>query len=246
MKENIQKLGLIHSTESFGSVDGPGVRFVIFMQGCRMRCLYCHNPDTWLNNNGYWATADDMLSKALRYKGYWGSKGGITVSGGEPLLQIDFLTDFLKKAKEKGINTAIDTAGNPFTLEQPFFDKFNSLMEYTDLVLLDIKSTNDEIHKRLTGHSNSNILQMAKFLSKINKPVWIRYVLVPGITDNKEDLINLRGFINTLNNVDRVEVLPYHAMGEYKWKELGLEYKLKGVNPPDKNSVARAKEILGA
>ena len=162
------------------------------------------------------------------------------------MLQIDFLTDFLTKAKEKGINTAIDTAGNPFTLEQPFFDKFNSLMEYTDLVLLDIKSINDEIHKRLTGYSNANILQMAKYLSKINKPVWIRYVLVPGITDKKEDLINLREFINTLNNVDRVEVLPYHTMGEYKWKELGLEYKLKGVNPPDKNSVARAKEILGA
>lgn len=246
MEANTKNLGLIHSTESFGSVDGPGVRFVMFMQGCRMRCMYCHNPDTWFNNNGYWATADEMLSKAMRYKSYWGSNGGITVSGGEPLLQIDFLTEFLKKAKEKGINTALDTSGNPFTFEQPFFNKFNSLMEYTDLVLLDIKSINDDIHKKLTGHSNANILQMAKYLSETDKPVWIRYVLVPGITDNKDDLINLSKFIDALKNVDRVEVLPYHTMGEHKWKELGIEYKLKGVNPPDENSVAGAREILGA
>lgn len=237
-------IALIHSTDSFGSVDGPGVRFVVFMQGCKMRCLYCHNPDTWLTNKGSRITSDELLSDALRYKSYWGKSGGITVSGGEPLLQIDFLIDFFKKAKAHGVHTALDTAGNPFTNADPFFKKFNTLMQYTDLVLLDIKQINSEKHKALTGHSNENILEMASYLSEINKPVWIRHVLVPGITDNDQDLLRLREFISTLSNVDRVEVLPYHSLGKYKWKELGVDYKLKDTLQPDEATLTHARQIL--
>lgn len=241
---NNAPLALIHSTESFGSVDGPGVRFVVFMQGCKMRCLYCHNPDTWLPDKGKWITSDELLKTALRYKAYWGKTGGITVSGGEPLLQLDFLIDFLKKAKAAGVHTALDTSGNPFTKEQPFFDKFNELMQYTDLVLLDIKQIDPVKHKSLTGFTNENILEMASYLSQIQKPVWIRHVLVPGITDNEADLKGLKAFTDTLNNIERVEVLPYHSLGEYKWQQMGIDYKLKNVLPPDKTSLEKAKAIL--
>ncbi len=245
MENKYSGLGLIHSTESFGSVDGPGVRFVVFMQGCKMRCKYCHNPDTWFPQKGQWITSDELLKKALRYKSYWGDKGGITVSGGEPLLQIDFLIDFFKKAKEKGINTVLDTSGNPFTSANPFYDKFNELMKFTDLVMLDIKHINSDEHKRLTGFDNKNILEMAMYLSKIQKPMWIRHVLVPKITDNDEYLYQLRDFISSLNNVDRVEVLPYHSLGEYKWQELVIDYQLKGINPPSKERIENAEKILG-
>lgn len=244
MNNNLNNLGLIHSTESFGSVDGPGVRFVVFMQGCKMRCKYCHNPDTWFSDKGQWTTSDELLAKAMRYKSYWKADGGITVSGGEPLLQIDFLIDFFKKAKANNINTALDTSGNPFTKSEPFFSKFKELLNYTDLVLLDLKHINNEEHKKLTGQENSNILELAQYLSQVNKPVWIRHVLVPDITDNDKYLNELSEFINTLNNVEKVEVLPYHSLGEYKWQELGINYQLKGVNPPTKNRVDNAKAIL--
>lgn len=245
MEKNLNALGLIHSTESFGSVDGPGIRFVVFMQGCKMRCKYCHNPDTWFSEKGQWITSDDLLKKAMRYKTYWKDKGGITVSGGEPLLQIDFVIDFFKKAKELGVHTALDTSGNPFTLEKPFITKFNELMKYTDLILLDIKHINPEEHKKLTTQPNENILQMAKYLSDIEMPVWIRHVLVPKITDNDEYLYIIKDFIDLLDNVERVEVLPYHTLGEYKWQELGMEYKLKGIEPPSKMRIENAKRILG-
>ena len=178
--------GLIHSTESFGSVDGPGLRFIIFVQGCKMRCQFCHNPDTWnmTSDDAFTATPEEMLSKAIRYKSYWKDKGGITVSGGEPLLQIDFLIELFRLAKEQGVNTCIDTSGNPFTFEQPFFGKFEELMKYTDILLLDIKHIDDEAHKKLTACTNENILALAKYLSDINKPVWIRHVLVPGINSD--------------------------------------------------------------
>lgn len=244
MNNNLNNLGLIHSTESFGSVDGPGVRFVVFMQGCKMRCKYCHNPDTWFSDKGQWTTSDELLAKAMRYKSYWKADGGITVSGGEPLLQIDFLIDFFKKAKANNINTALDTSGNPFTKSEPFFSKFKELLNYTDLVLLDLKHINNEEHKKLTGQENSNILELALYLSQVNKPVWIRHVLVPDITDNDKYLNELSEFINTLNNVEKVEVLPYHSLGEYKWQELGINYQLKGVNPPTKDRVDNAKAIL--
>lgn len=239
-------IGNIHSTESFGSVDGPGVRFIVFMQGCRMRCQFCHNPDTWKINDpkAKHRTADDVLEEALHYKSYWGKKGGLTVSGGEPLLQIDFLIDLFKKAKEQGINTTLDTCGNPFTYKEPFFSKFQELMKYTDLILFDIKQIDDEKHRELTGQSNNNILEMAKYLSEINKPVWIRHVLVPFRSDFDEFLTRLDTFIKLLNNVDKVEILPYHTMGKYKWEELDLAYPLEGINPPTEERVQNAKELL--
>lgn len=238
--------GYIHSLESFGSVDGPGVRFVIFTSGCAMRCQFCHNPDTWKMQSGTQYTADELLDKAMKYRAYWGSKGGITVSGGEPLLQIDFLIELFRKAKEAGIHTTLDTSGNPFTREEPFFDKFKELMKYTDLILLDIKQIDDEQHKILTGHSNQNILDMAKCLSDIGKPVWIRHVLVPERSDKDEYLERLHDFISGLSNVEKVEVLPYHTLGTFKWKELGMEYPLEGINPPTKERVENAKQKLGA
>ncbi|KAF1296476.1 pyruvate formate-lyase 1-activating enzyme [Enterococcus sp. JM4C] len=237
--------GRIHSTENFGTVDGPGVRFIVFAQGCRMRCQFCHNPDTWkIGSGGREVTPDEVLEEALKYRSYWGEKGGITVSGGEPLLQLDFLTDLFKKAKALGIHTTIDTCGKPFTREEPFFSEFNELMNYTDLLLFDIKHIDDEKHKELTSLGNENILEMAKYLSEIDKPVWIRHVLVPERSDYDEYLIRLDTFIKTLNNVDKVEVLPYHTMGKYKWDEMGLKYPLDGINPPTEDRVQNAKELL--
>lgn len=236
--------GYIHSTESFGSVDGPGVRFVIFMQGCNMRCKYCHNPDTWNKNEGQEKTADELIKNALRYKTYWGKKGGITISGGEPLLQIDFLIELCKKAGEQNISIAIDTAGKPFTREEPFFSKFNELLKYVDLFLLDLKHIDSNAHKSLTGFDNDNILDLAGYLSDKSFPVWIRHVLVPGINDDDFTLHKLHSFIKTLNNVKRVEVLPYHNLGQFKYDELGLKYPLEGVRSPDKESIANANRIL--
>lgn len=233
--------GIIHSTESFGAADGPGLRYVIFVRGCRMRCRYCHNPDTWSAEGGEEFSADEVLKKALRYRNYWKKDGGITVSGGEPLLQIDFLTELFKKAKAEGVNTVIDTAGNPFTREEPFFSKFNELMKYTDLLMLDIKEINPERHKALTGFDNANILDMARYLSDIKKPVWIRHVLVPGHTDFDEDLDALGEFIDSLQNVERVEVLPYHTLGKFKWENLGIKYTLEDVSPPTEERIKNAE-----
>ena len=157
-------IGHIHSTESFGAADGPGVRFIVFMQGCHMRCRYCHNPDTWKMDGGDEVTADEILKRALRFKPYWGKDGCITISGGEPLLQIDFVIELFKKAKELGINTCIDTAGNPFTKEEPFFSKFEELMKYTDLLLLDLKEINPTRHKDLTGFDKSNIIDSIRII----------------------------------------------------------------------------------
>ena len=176
-------LGAIHSIETFGLVDGPGVRYVIFMQGCHMRCKFCHNADTWKTKEPD-QSAEVVLKKALRYRPYWKDNGGITVSGGEPLLQIDFLIELFRLAKKEGVNTVLDTCGQPFTFEEPFFSKFKQLMNVTDLVLLDIKHIDEMAHKDLTGHTNSNILELAQYLSDIQKPVWIRHVLVPTINTN--------------------------------------------------------------
>lgn len=239
-------IGHIHSTESFGAADGPGVRFIVFMQGCHMRCRYCHNPDTWKMGGGDEVTADEILKRALRFKPYWGKDGGITISGGEPLLQIDFVIELFKKAKELGINTCIDTAGNPFTKEEPFFSKFEELMKYTDLLLLDLKEINPTRHKDLTGFDNSNIIEMAKYLSEINKPVWIRHVLVPEHSDFDEDLDALGDFIDTLSNVDRVEILPYHTLGKFKWENLGIPYTLESISPPSAERIENAKQRIHA
>lgn len=236
--------GYVHSLESFGSVDGPGVRYIIFLTGCAMRCQFCHNPDTWDMKKGTLYTTDELLGKAMKYRSYWKNDGGITVSGGEPLLQIDFLTELFRKAKANGIHTTLDTSGNPFTREEPFFSKFNELMKYTDLVMLDIKHIDDEQHKILTGCTNKNILDLARYLSDIKKPVWIRHVLVPERSDYDEYLIKLDEFIQSLDNVQKVEVLPYHTLGAYKWDELGYEYKLKRIDPPSVERVENANKLL--
>lgn len=238
--------GRIHSVESFGSADGPGVRYIVFLKGCNMRCQYCHNPDTWAKDGGELMTLEEVLKKALRYKTYWKEKGGITVSGGEALLQIDFVTELFRLAKEKGVNTCLDTSGNPFSLEEPFKSKFDELMKYTDLFMLDIKHMDDAAHRKLTGQTNQNILEMAAYLSDHGKAMWIRHVLVPGITTEEDELYRLRSFLDTLKTVERVEVLPYHTLGVFKWKELGIPYQLEGVDPPTKEQIDRAKEILGA
>ena len=240
--------GRVHSLETFGLVDGPGVRFVVFMQGCRMRCQYCHNPETWEQSGGTMWTPEDLFQKAYRYKPYWMrggvSNGGITVSGGEPLLQIEFLTEFFKIAKEKDVHTTVDTSGNPFSLEEPFISKFNELMEVTDLFMLDIKEIDDVKHQELTKWTNSNILQMAKYLSDHGKSMWIRHVLVPDLTDDEEGLKELNSFIKELKTVEKVEILPYHTLGEVKWQELQIPYPLEGVRIPTPEEVKKAELLL--
>lgn len=238
-------IGRVHSIESFGSVDGPGIRYILFLHGCPLRCKFCHNPDTWGNAKPTMEmTPQEALDKALKYKTYWRDNGGITISGGEPLLQIDFLLELFKLAKKAGVHTCIDTSGANFTREEPFFSKFNELMKYTDLLLVDIKHMNNEEHKELTGKYNDNILDMISYLSEINQPVWIRHVLVPSISDKDEYLKELDQFIRTLNNVQKVEVLPYHTLGTFKWEELGIPYQLEGVNPPTQERIANANELL--
>lgn len=234
----------VHSIESFGSVDGPGIRFVIFLKGCTMRCQYCHNPDTWSRTGGTLRSVDDILAQAQRYQSYWGEKGGITVSGGEALLQIHSLTELFRKAKALGINTCLDTSAQPFSRESSNFSAFEELMKYTDLVLLDIKHIDSEAHKQLTGWRNENILDCARYLSNIRKPVWIRHVLIPGMNDDDESLYRLRAFIDTLSNVERVEVLPYHALGVYKWEQLGIPYPLKDIKSPTNESLLHTQKIL--
>ena len=236
--------GFVHSVESFGSVDGPGIRFLIFLQGCPMRCQFCHNPDSWKTGIGEERTADELLDQAERFRAYWGDNGGITVSGGEALLQIDFLLELFEKAKQRGIGTCLDTSAQRFTRKSPFFEKFERLMELTDTVLLDIKHIDDEEHRKLTRHSNANILDCARYLSEIDKPVWIRHVLIPGITDKDEYLVRLRDFLSTLHNIERIEVLPYHTLGVYKYEKLGIDYPLKDVQPPAAERVANANDIL--
>lgn len=237
------QLGAVHSFETFGSVDGPGVRFVVFLQGCRMRCKFCHNADTWQICQGDTA-AQDVFERALRYRMYWRNGGGITVSGGEPLLQIDFVTELFELAKKEGVHTTLDTCGQPFSANPERMAKMEKLMAVTDLVLLDIKHIDPEKHKQLTGHPNENILDFARYLDSIGKPVWIRHVLVPTINDQEKYLTRLDDFISSLSNVERIEVLPYHTMGAYKWKELGMAYPLEGIDPPSPQDVKRANELL--
>ena len=237
--------GYINSVESFGSVDGPGVRYIFFMQGCLMRCRYCHNPETWAMEGGQEMTPDAALAQAVRYKSYWGKKGGITVSGGEALLQIDFVTELFSLAKEKGIHTALDTAGNPFTYEEPFYSKFQRLMAVTDLMILDIKEMDADEHKKLTGFPNDNILEMARWCSDRGVRMWIRKVLVPGLTDSEAELAALHDFVASLKTVDRFEVLPYHTLGLPKWQKLGIPYTLADVPAPTKEQIAHAEEVLG-
>ena len=245
MEENKALVGHVHSLETFGLVDGPGVRTVVFLQGCRMRCRYCHNPETWSMSGGEEWTAKDLFNRVYRYRTYWKNNGGITVSGGEPLLQIDFLTEIFTLAKEKGIHTKLDTSGNPFNREEPFYSKWKKLMEVTDLVMLDIKHIDEKVHQTLTGQTGENIKEMAREMSDMGHPMLIRHLLIPG--DNSQDkyLIEMREFIQTLKTVERVEILPYHTLGVFKWEQLGIDYPLKGVNPPTREEVKHAEELLG-
>ena len=233
--------GKIHSIESFGTVDGPGIRFVLFMQGCPMRCLYCHNPDTWNVGSGREITVDWAVDEVLKYKSYI-SRGGVTVSGGEPLLQLEFVTEFFKRLKQEGIHTALDTSGVTFVKAD---EKIEKLIKYTDLVLLDIKHIDDEKHKKLTGFTNKNTLSFAKYLSDNGKAMWIRHVIVPDITDDNEYLKALKQFIDGLKTVQKTELLPYHTMGAVKYEKLGLDYALKNVLPPTDEAIKNAKTILG-
>lgn len=236
--------GNVHSVESFGSADGPGVRYLVFLKGCPMRCAYCHNPDTWAKDGGTLMDADQILDTAERYRAYWGKDGGITVSGGEALLQIDFLIELFSKAHARGINTCLDSSLAPFTREEPWFGKFEQLMDVCDLILADVKHIDAEEHLKLTGRDNANILDCLGYLSQIEKPIWIRHVLVPGITDDDTYLRRTREFIETLSNVQRIEVLPYHTLGVFKWEELGIPYRLQDVEPPTAERVANAEKIL--
>lgn len=238
--------GLIHSFESFGTVDGPGIRFVIFLKGCPLRCQYCHNPDTWTQNNAKTYSAKEIVSMALKYRGYFGSTGGITVSGGEPLMQLDFVIELMRLFKEEGIHTACDTSGITFNPNnEAIVAKFLELISYVDLFLLDIKHIDSKKHQKLTGMDNKNVLAFAKFLSLHHKKMWIRHVLIPGITLNEVDLKCLKEFLDTLEGVEKIELLPYHTMGVSKYENLGIAYPLEGVLPPSKEEVFQAKKILG-
>lgn len=245
MNQVIEKKGYVHSIETFGTVDGPGIRFVVFLQGCLLRCQYCHNPDTWkLKRNATLRTADEILVEYEEYKPFL-KDGGITITGGEPLLQFDFVLELFTKAKAQGIHTCIDTSGFPFRYnDATTVEKFEQLMQVTDLILLDIKHINDEEHLKLTGVSNDRPLQFALWLSAINKPVWIRHVVIPGSTLNDKYLYQLGLFLGRLKNIERIEILPYHLMGVNKWAAIGKEYPLEGVPATTKEEGHRAQQIV--
>ena len=237
--------GRIHSLESFGTVDGPGVRFVVFVQGCPMRCAYCHNPDTWEMNGGTLMEPEYIIEQYERnisfYKG-----GGITVTGGEPLMQVDFLIDLFTLAKKKGIHTCIDSSGIAYKPNgnPEWLAKLDKLMTLTDLVMLDIKHIDPEKHKELTSQPNEGILAFAAYLNEKNVDMWIRHVIVPGLTDDDEYLYKLGYFIGQFKNLKALDALPYHTMGENKYEKLGMEYKLKGVPAMDKNKLLEKKEVI--
>ena len=237
--DNKEIYGRIHSIESFGTVDGPGIRFVFFVQGCGLKCKYCHNRDTWDARCGKKYSVTDLYDKIMHYKNYIYPNGGVTVSGGEPLLQAEFLIELFRKLKSHGIHTCIDTSGMV-----KITDTIKELLSLTDLVLLDIKHIDEEKCKNLVGFSNKLELEFAKYLSDNNIDIWIRQVLVPGYTDDKDDLKKLKEFIHSLNTVKKVEILPYHDMGKYKWKDLDLNYELEDVPPATSKDVSRAKKIL--
>lgn len=238
-KRDLKFYAKVHSYETFGTVDGPGIRFLLFLQGCSLRCKYCHNRDTWDINGGEYKTIDEIIEKILKYKSYIdASNGGITVTGGEPLLQVKFVKELFIKLKKLGIHTCIDTSGMV-----AITDDVKETLKYTDLVLLDIKHIDDEKCKELVGFSNKLELEFARYLSKNEIKMWIRQVILPGITDNEEDIIRLRKFIDTLNTVEKIEFLPYHSMGKFKWQSLGENYELENLRDATQDDIKRVKEI---
>ena len=233
--------GYIHSFESFGTVDGPGIRFVVFLQGCPLRCLYCHNPDTW-KKGGQEYEAKEIVQKVLRYKNYFSGGGGVTLSGGEPLFQLPFVTELCSLLKEQGLHVAVDTSGSTF--DRAKAAEYEKLLSAVDLFLLDIKHIDDEACQKLTGQSNRKTLDFARYLSEKNKPLWIRHVLVPGWTDEDGALERVRAFVEGLSTVEKIEVLPYHSLGVAKYEALGIDYPLKGILPPSKERIENAERIL--
>ena len=237
----MSNLGNIHSIETFGAFDGPGVRYVLFLQGCPFKCQFCHNRDTWDTSVNTIKSVEEIYYDFRKYRSFY-QKGGITVSGGEPLLQIDFLIQLFKYFKSHGIHTAIDTAGSTFNeLYKPRFDE---LMQYTDLVMLSIKHMDENIHKKLVGGSNKQVLAFAKYLSDIQKPVYIRHLLLPTITDTRENLTATKEFLFTLSNIEKIEVLPYHKKGIVKWERLSLSYELKDIPEPSSEDVKKVSVFL--
>lgn len=234
--------GRIHSYETFAAADGPGVRFLVFMSGCPFRCRYCHNPDTWARPPAFEATADEVLSRALRYRAYWGNDGGITASGGEPMSQAEFVAELFEKAKTAGVNTCLDTAAACYRDGDAAIER---LLALSDTVLLDLKAMDDGLHRDLTGSSNAPVLACARRLAEIGAHVWVRRVLVPGLTDGEDDLRTLGEFVRSLGNVERVDVLPYHSLGADKWRKLGIPYTLEGARAPTEEEIARARAIIG-
>ncbi len=232
--------GYVHSIDSFGTVDGPGIRMVVFMQGCPMRCNYCHNPDTWPEKKGSVMTVSQVLQRFEKTKAF--TEGGITVTGGEPLLQIDFVTELFKQCKKKNINTCLDTSGITFNTDTK--ELHRKLMEYTDLVLLDIKHIDSERHKIMTGAANENILAFAEFLSLINKDVWIRHVVIEGVTLREEYLLRLGAFLSKLKNIKALDIIPYHTMALEKYKQLGIPYVLEGINATSTERTSYALSVI--
>lgn len=230
--------GRIHSIESMGLVDGPGIRVVVFFQGCSLRCNYCHNPDTWEYGGGEEYTASELVDKIKRYKPYFEtSNGGVTFSGGEPLRQPEFLIEALKLCKQEGIHTCIDTSGFGVGM-------YDEILKYTDLVLFDIKELTKENYKKVTL---MNIDESLKFLEAVQRngtKMWIRHVVVPGLTDGEEHIRELKEFISTLKNVEKVELLPYHVLGVNKYEKMGIKYPLEGVEPMDKEKIKEYEKIL--
>ncbi|MBR4626666.1 MAG: pyruvate formate lyase-activating protein [Ruminococcus sp.] len=233
--------GRIHSTESFGTVDGPGVRFVVFFQGCPLRCQYCHNPDTWAFDGGREVTADELIREYDSYKEFLKS-GGITATGGEPLAQPEFLAELFSLAKSKGVHTCLDTSAGVFDPEHP--ERTDAALRYTDLVMLDIKHIDDAAHRELTGHTNRNILAFAEHIRDLGIPVWIRHVVVPGITDSEDALFRLGEYLSTLSNLKALDVLPYHDMAKPKYAALGLEYPLGDTPPLTKEQALAARDTI--
>lgn len=239
VKEVYDMIGNIHSIETCGTVDGPGIRYVLFTQGCPLRCQYCHNPDSWKPGDGNKMSVSQIVTDVVKYKPYMQfSGGGITVSGGEPLLQPDFVGELFKECKKNGIHTCLDTSG------YIKLDQADPVLDYTDMVLLDIKSYNPLVFKDLTGVPIDSTLAFAQHLSERNIPVWIRYVLVPGLTDSLEDIEDLAKFLTTLRNVERIDILPFHKMGEYKWEQLGYDYQLADTSEPSQDDVVMAQNIF--
>ncbi|MDN3610332.1 pyruvate formate lyase 1-activating protein [Vibrio ostreicida] len=234
-------IGRVHSLESCGTVDGPGIRFIVFLQGCLMRCMYCHNRDTWDSHLGKEMTVESIMIEAKSYRHFMNaSGGGVTCSGGEAMLQPEFVRDFFRAAQHEGIHTCLDTNG----YIRKHSEVIDEVLEVTDLVMLDLKHMDDDIHHDFIGVSNKRTLDFARYLHKINQKTWIRYVVVPGFTDHDEAAHKLGAFVKEMSNVEKIELLPYHKLGAHKWEAMGLDYPLNGTNPPSTTTMDNIVSIL--